>query len=277
MFKVLRKWWLYLTAKTDKSFNERADPSVQLEQAITEAQDQHRRLREQAANVIAQQKQTELCLGRKLDELEKANANARQAVLMADDATRKGDTAKASEYQRAAEAIASRLVALEKEVSDLSSMALQTTQAADQAKAAVNTNAQMLQQKLAEKNQLMGQLEQAKMAEQMNKAMSSLNETVGQDVPTFDEVREKIEARYAKAQGMSELTETSVESRMLEIEQAAANTEAQARLLEIRAQLGLDGGAAPAEAAAAPTPTPEAAPAPAPATEPETPQAQPGT
>jgi len=277
MFKVLRKWWLYLTAKTDKSFNERADPSVQLEQAITEAQDQHRRLREQAANVIAQQKQTELRLGRKLDELEKANANARQAVLMADDATRKGDTAKASEYQRAAEAIASRLVALEKEVSDLSSMALQTTQAADQAKAAVNTNAQMLQQKLAEKNQLMGQLEQAKMAEQMNKAMSSLNETVGQDVPTFDEVREKIEARYAKAQGMSELTETSVESRMLEIEQAAANTEAQARLLEIRAQLGLDGGAAPAEAAAAPTPTPEAAPAPAPATEPETPQAQPGT
>jgi hypothetical protein len=61
---------------------------------------------------------------------------------------------------------------------------------------------------------------------------------------------------------------------MLEIEQAAANTEAQARLLEIRAQLGLDGGAAPAEAAAAPTPTPEAAPA---ANPPETPQAQPGT
>jgi len=275
MFKVLRKWWLYLTAKTDKSFNERADPAVQLEQAITEAQEQHRRLREQAANVIAQQKQTELRLSRKLDELEKANTNARQAVLMADDATRKGDTAKAGEYQRAAEAIAGRLVALEKEVSDLSSMALQTTQAADQAKAAVNTNAQMLQQKLAEKNQLMGQLEQAKMAEQMNSAMASLNETVGQDVPTFNEVRDKIEARYAKAQGMSELTETSVESRMLEIEQAAANTEAQARLLEIRAQLGLDGGAAPADAAAAPTPTPEAAPAPA--TEPETPQAQPGT
>jgi phage shock protein A len=280
MFKVIRKWWKYVTAKLSGSFEERADPKIQLEQAITESQNQHRRLREQAANVIAQQKQTELRLGRKLDELEKANANARQAVLMADDATRKGDTAKAADYQRAAEAIATRLVSLEKEVSDLSSMALQTTQAADQAKAAVNTNAQMLQQKLAEKNQLMGQLEQAKMAEQMNKAMSSLNETVGQDVPTFDEVRQKIEARYAKAQGMSELTETSVESRMLEIEQAAANTEAQARLLEIRAQLGLDGGAAPAEAAAAPTPTPEAAPAPAtePASEPkETPQAQPGT
>ncbi len=81
------------------------------------------------------------------------------------------------------------------------------------------------------------------MQEQMNTAMASLSETVGQDVPTFTEVQEKIEARYAKAKGMSELTESSVESRMLEIEQATANTEAQARLSEIRAQLGI----APAE------------------------------
>ena len=58
-------------------------------------------------------------------------------------------------------------------------------------------------------------------------------------------MRDKIEARYAKAKGMSELTETTVESRMLEIEQAASNIEAQARLSEIRAQLGIapgDGG-----------------------------------
>jgi hypothetical protein len=38
---------------------------------------------------------------------------------------------------------------------------------------------------------------------------------------------------------MSELTETSVESRMLEVESAARNSEAQGRLAEIRAQLGL--------------------------------------
>ena len=77
------------------------------------------------------------------------------------------------------------------------------------------------------------------MQEQMNKAMASLSETVGEDVPTFDEVRDKIEARYAKAKGMSELTDESVESRMLEIEQAPTNIEAQARLAEIRAQLGI--------------------------------------
>ena len=86
--------------------------------------------------------------------------------------------------------------------------------------------------------------------------MASLSESVGQDVPTFDEVRDKIEARYAKAKGAAELEGASVETRMLEVEQAAANAEAQARLSQIRAQLGLahatDGGTTPAE----PEPTP---------------------
>ena len=83
MFKLVKKWWKYLTAKLTGSFNERADPKVQLEQAIAEAQNQHRRLREQAANVIANQKQGELRLNAKMTELEKLNANARQALIMA--------------------------------------------------------------------------------------------------------------------------------------------------------------------------------------------------
>ena len=77
------------------------------------------------------------------------------------------------------------------------------------------------------------------MQEEMNKAMATLSETVGEDVPTFEEVRDKIEARYAKAKGASELTGESVESRMLEVEQAAMNTEANARLAQIRSELGL--------------------------------------
>jgi phage shock protein A len=77
------------------------------------------------------------------------------------------------------------------------------------------------------------------MQEQMNTAMAQLNEAVGEDVPTFNEVRDKIEARYAKAKSVAELTETSVESNMLEIEQASRNVEAQARLAQIREQLGL--------------------------------------
>src|SRR5215510_2327186 len=137
MIKQFRRWWKYMVAKVSGSFNERADPKVQLEQAIMEAQEQHRRLKEQAANVIANQKQTELRLNRALDELEKVNGNARQAVLMADEATKKGDATKATEYTSAAEAFANRLIALEGEVEDLKALHLQSTQASDQAKHAV--------------------------------------------------------------------------------------------------------------------------------------------
>ncbi|MBV9951002.1 MAG: PspA/IM30 family protein [Acidimicrobiia bacterium] len=261
MIKFFKRVWNYMTAGANQKFNEKADPKIQLEQAILEAQDQHRRLKEQAASVIAQQKQVEMRLSRSLEELQRVNANARQAVLMAEDATKSGDAAKSAEYTRAAESFANRLIQLEKEVEDLKAMALQTTQASDQAKAAVAQNGALLQKKLAERQKLLTQLEQAKMQEQMNKAMASLSETVGEDVPTIDEVRDKIEQRYAKAKGMAELQGESVEGRMLEVEQAAQNTEAQARLAQIRAQLGLS----PTDTdTAAATPAPAESPAAAP-------------
>src|SRR5918992_4139535 len=140
MIKLLQRWWKYFTAKSSASFNERADPKVQLEQAIAESQDQHRRLREQAANVIANQKQTEMRLNRALEEMERVNANARQAVLMADEAQKKGEAKKVTEYTQAAESFANRLIALEREVEDLKQLHYQSAQAAEQAKAAVSQN-----------------------------------------------------------------------------------------------------------------------------------------
>lgn len=247
MLKLFRRFWKYLTAKLSSDFSEKADPKVQLEQALTEAQDQQRRLKEQAANVIAHQKQTEMRLNRALAELEKVNGNAVQAVQMADQAATSGDAAKATQYTQTAEAFANRLIQLEKEVEDLKTMHLQSTDAANQAKRAVEQNGMALQQKLAERQKLLSQLDQAKMQETMNKAMSSLSETVGEDVPTLNEVRDKIEARYARAKGMSELTETSVESRMLEVEAATMNDDAKARLEEIKDKLGIQ--AAPADTA----------------------------
>ena len=278
MFKAIKRWWKYMTAKVSSGVDERADPKIQLEQAIAEAQEQHRRLKEQAANVIANQKQAEMRLNRSMEEYERLNANARQAILMADEAQRTGDDKKMQEYTAAAESFANRIIALEGEIEQGKSLVLQSSQAAEQAKAAVSQNASALQKKLAERQKLMGQLDQAKMQEQMNTAMAQLSETVGADVPSFEEVRDKIEARYARARSVSELTETSVESNMLEIEAAARNVEAQARLSQIREQLGLAPAATgevtagteqPAQQVAAGAAGGEAAPAAAPAADPK--------
>jgi phage shock protein A len=77
------------------------------------------------------------------------------------------------------------------------------------------------------------------MQEQLNTAMTSLSATVGGDTPTLEEVRLKIEGRYAKAKSMAELSGDSLDARMLEIEQATVNTEATARLDQIRIEMGL--------------------------------------
>ena len=240
MLKYLKKRWNYLVAKLTNSHEENADPKVQLEQAIGEAKDQHRRLREQAANVVANQKQTEMRINQALEKLEKTNANARQAVLMAEEAQKAGDATKVESYTSAAEQFANRLITLEEEIGNLKAMHFQATEAAGQAKDAVKQNSMLLQKRLSERQALLSQLDQAKMQETVNSAMSTLGESIGDDVPTFDEVREKIEARYAKASAVAELTETNVEARMVEIEEAARGVEAHARLDRIKADLGLD-------------------------------------
>ncbi len=241
MANALKRWWKYAGAKANTTLDEKADPKVLLEQAIREANDQHKRLKDQAANVIANQRQAEIRLNRSMEEYERLTTNARQALMMADQAARAGDGAKTTEYTAAAEAFANRLVAVEQEVEDTKALVYQASEASEQAKAAVAQNAAALQKKLGERQKLLGQLDQAKMQEQMNRAVASLDATVGEDVPSFDEVREKIELRYAKAQGAAELaqTTTTVQDRMLEVEQAAMNAEAVARLDQMRAQLGL--------------------------------------
>lgn len=253
MWKVMKRQWKYMTAKTSSTMEEHADPKVQLEQAIQESNDQHRRLVEQAANVVARQKQTELQLNRAMGDLEKTNASARQALKLAQDAQARGDTAKAAEYNSTAEAFANRMLANEKHIQDLKTMALQTADAANQAKAAVKQNSMALQDRLAERQKLLSQLDQAKMQEQLNSAMNNLSATMDSDVPSLEQVRDKIEQRYAKAVGQSELGGTTVESRMLEVEQASMNSEAQSRLDQMRLEMGIAPQGLEASTPAAPT------------------------
>src|SRR6266567_3479593 len=95
------KAWKYLMALFSSKIEEHADPKVQIQQAIEEAQRQHQALSQQAASVIGNQRQLEMKLNRQLDEVEKLNANARQAVMLADQAQGAGDSEKAIQYTNA--------------------------------------------------------------------------------------------------------------------------------------------------------------------------------
>jgi len=255
MLKALQRWWKYVTAAFSSKVEEKADPKIQIEQAIEEAKKQHELLSQQAAAVVGNQKQLELKLGRAIEEVEKLQGSARQALLMADKATRAGDTGAATQYEDAAQSFAMKLVAEEASMKDLKGLHDQSITAAMAARKAVETNALNLQKQLAERSKLLSQLDNAKMQERMNAALSQMNELAPKgDVPSLAEVRDKIETRYAKALGESEIRTDSVGSKMMEVEKAQLDAEAASRLDALRVGLGL----APASVAPQATSTVEA-------------------
>jgi phage shock protein A len=78
------------------------------------------------------------------------------------------------------------------------------------------------------------------MQEQLNRAMAGMTELAAPtDTPSLEEVRDKIEGRYARALGEAEMQSTSVEARMLQVERASIDAEGEARLESIREGLGL--------------------------------------
>ncbi len=232
------KGWKYMMALFGAKIDEYADPKIQIQQAIEEAQKQHQALVGQAASVIGNQRQLEMKLNRAMSEVERLQAQARQALVLADKARADGDEAKAQQFESTAEILAGQLVSTEQSLEDMKVMHDQALTAADQAKKAVENNQMILQQKLQERTKLLGQLEQAKMQETIAASLESMSQTAAPgNTPNFDEIRDKIEGRYSNAMGRAELASNSVEGRLLEVNRATRDMAGASRLEQIRASL----------------------------------------
>jgi phage shock protein A len=246
------KFWKYMMAAFSSKIDEHADPKVQIQQAIEEAQRNHQALTQQAASVIGNQRQLEMKLNRQLGDVEKLQASTRQALVLADEARSKGDEQKAVEFENAAESFATQLVTAEQNIEDLKTLHDQSLQAAAQAKKAVERNSQMLQQKLAERTKLLSQLEQAKMQEQVSASLNQMSQLAAPgNTPSLEEVRDKIEKRYTTALGSAELAQNSVQGRMMEVQASTTQLAGHSRLEQIRSSMRgdsvaqvTDGGAA---------------------------------
>ena len=234
MLKPVRRWKNFVTAKFRRLLNKSSDPRFQLECAIQEAQDQHGRLKEVATAVMAGQRQSEILLEAKLAEQDTLCMNVRRALVTASTAKRAGDAGRSATFGDAAARLAVRLVQVERDVEGLESMVLQTSAAADRAKDAVKQSSRAFQHKLTDASKRVSRLEQAKLQEEMNAAMVQLNEAVGEDVPTLEEVEVWIKARSATANA-------PVEPESSEQPVGEMTADVEARLDELRSQLGLDG------------------------------------
>ena len=263
---VLAKLAHYLGTAADMKVDELADPKVQIKQATDQLREQHARLVEQAGHVLGNQQQLEMQLHRKAEEVGKLEASARQALTLAQQARSAGDEAKAQQFEQAAQTFATQLTTGEAELQDLHTMHDQAHEAAMQAQQAVDQNTAQLQQKLAESNKLVSQLEQTKMQEEVSKSLTAMSDLAAPgNVPSLDDVRDKIEKRYANALGASDLAKNSVEGRMLEVQAATTNMAGAARLEQLRASLNggalSSGAATPAIGAGASSPSSSQLPA----------------
>jgi phage shock protein A len=245
------KGWRYMMALFGAKIDEYADPKVQIQQAIEDAQRQHQALVQQAAAVIGNQRQLEMKLSRQMSEVEKLQGMARQALVLADKARADGNESEAQKYESTAQTLATQLVSGEQSMEDLKTLHDQALGAAGQARKAVENNAMVLQQRIAERSRLLSQLEQAKMQETVAKSLESMSSLAAPgNTPSLDEVRDKIEQRYANAMGRAELASNSVEGRMLEVQKSSLDMAGSSRLEQIRASMaGEKLGAAPQQPA----------------------------
>jgi phage shock protein A len=245
------KSFRYLMALFGAKVDEYADPKVQIQQAIEEAQRQHQALVQQAAAVIGNQRQLEMKLSRQMGEVEKLQGMARQALVLADKKRAEGDEAEAQKFEQTAQTLATQLVSAEQSMEDLKTLHDQALGAAGQARKAVENNAMVLQQRIAERTRLLSQLEQAKMQETVAKSLEGMSQLAAPgNTPSLDEVRDKIEKRYATAMGRAELASNSVEGRMLEVQKSSLDLAGSSRLDQIRASMAGDKlGATPAKPA----------------------------
>lgn len=236
---MLKRIWGYIK-QLFRGFAESAmDPEVEVEQAITEARAADQRLRNQAAKVIAHRTQLESKIEKAASEVGEAREMAKQALLKAEEAKQAGDAAAVDKWTRAAESLAMKIQAAESNVTGLKQQYEVALEQAEDAKAAVQQNAMRVQELAAKRMQLLGKLEQARMQETVNEAVEAMTSSLEREAPSLGQVEEKIESRLSTAQAHTELREVTPEGAEQELKEAVSLSQADAKLEELRKELGL--------------------------------------
>jgi phage shock protein A len=236
----LKRLWGYLVTLFKGTAERAMDPEVEIEQAISEARRQDQRLRNQAAQVIAHRTQLEAKIEDSADDVGEAREMAKQALLKADEAQKSNDTEAVGKWTRAAQSLAMKLQAAENNLSGFKEQYTVAVTQAEDAKKAVEQNAMRLQELAAKKMELVGKLQQAKMQEAVNKTVESISASMETEAPSLDRVEDKITERLANAQAKAELHEATPEGAESELREAISVTQADAKLDELRKELGLE-------------------------------------
>lgn len=236
---MFKRWIAYIKSWFRSTSEDLMDPEIEIQAAIDEARSQDQALRNQAAKVIAHKTQLGSQIEKAAEDVGEAKEMAKQALIRADEATKSGDEGGVTKWTQAAQSLAMKLQASENSLASLKEQFATAQTQAEQAKEAVQANAMKVQELSAKRMEMLGSLEQAKMQEAVNSAVQSMTASLSDEGPSLDTVEAKIEQRKAEAMARAELHEATPEGAEAELRKAVNMAEADSKLEELRAELGL--------------------------------------
>jgi len=164
---------------------------------------------------------------------------AKQALLRAERAKAEGDAAGVEKWTNTASSLAMKLQASENNLTSLREQYEIAMAQAGEANNAVQANAMRVQELAAKRMELMGQIQQAKMQEEVNKAVESMSGTLETNAPSLERVEDKIQSRLAEAKAHAEVAAATPAGAEAELREAVSLAQADDKLAELRAELGL--------------------------------------
>lgn len=206
-------------------FESAEDPELTLKQLMRDMRAKVPKMRMAVASALGARNMAQA----DLDEARRELANLEPKIL----AAVKGGEA----TRQAAEVLIGRKQTLATSIPDKEMQLELAQQSAEQAKQMLDAYEREVERRSQQAIQKINRNKQAAMVEQMAQLRSSFE--TGDDSQVLDEVGKRIDERYARAQGMLEVSGRSTEAQLAQVESSAAAMAASVEYEQYQRQLGL--------------------------------------
>lgn len=222
---LLKKQNAYAKTATDQALQKHQDPKVLVAQQLQDASERHKALEASCAQVIANNKLTEMRLNK--------------ALRTQTDLERSINTALEHGHEGDAKIFVVQLAQVRDEVESLKLTHEATVANATKAQSALKDNAEMVRAKMAEARDLKMKIDQTAMAKQMTENMAAVNDITGTEIPTFEQISERIDEEYALASAQADSQQDNPQVAIMHAHRTAISDRADSLLEEFKAKRAL--------------------------------------
>jgi phage shock protein A len=216
IWRVIKGWLLIGVEKAE-------DPEIILTEAKEAMERELAKAKENAVTAIGHRNQLRNMLQEQQTRSSQLEANARTALKQGN------------------EALARQLLVekgnIDTAVTSLGAQLEQAEQAAQTVKQSIQTLEAQVRQRAAERLALIAGWKQAKIQEQLNKALSGIS--IDGQVQQFERARSRVNELQAKAEARAELASGSINSQIAQLQSTTANEQADEQLEKMKVEMGL--------------------------------------